>query len=621
MPEARVRVPDRDLDFPIRVNGTSPTFQLRADKISGPTVSPIAPVFLDFLDVAAVVFAADGQVSRGGVSGSAMGSDWRRAFRFSIPVRCRSLWETPAVTGALVDLIRFISDDTPEFAFTDADPELPREPFLAFSGQGSLLSADEVVLFSGGLDSFAGALETLSTTTGKVVLLSHRSAQKVTHRQKTLAKSLTARFSQRCLPLGVEATQKGVGGRETTQRTRTLLFGALAAATASAFDARRISLFENGVVSHNLPISPQVVGSMATRTTHPLTLHKLNTLISLLDAAAPRIENHYEWLTKFEVVERNARYGGQDLIKATGSCAHVREQTLLHPHCGCCSQCLDRRFAMMAAAKDQHDPVENFKVDVLSDAIPEGTKRTMAVEWTRHARTLVNSTETLLLEKFGQEIARVCQGHPDLEARDVLARTLDMHRRHADAIVRVLSGMIVRQSKDLATGTVDPHSLLGMHVADGLGAELSQDRASPLMTLPDADDDLIPAADEPLSVAFFHEGEIPAIGVRGLCEVRGKPAAAAHALKQVYDEDRAQGLESTTHRYVAIHGRGDVGLSKESARSAVSRCRRELATAYQDVHGHKPAGHLLIQNRSPQGYRLDPATRIIEKAALDPGSN
>ncbi len=35
---------------------------------------------------------------------------------------------------------------------------------------------------------------------------------------------------------------------------------------------RRPPLYENGIISHNLPISGQVVGTMATRTTHPLSL-------------------------------------------------------------------------------------------------------------------------------------------------------------------------------------------------------------------------------------------------------------------------------------------------------------------------------------------------------------
>jgi hypothetical protein len=43
----------------------------------------------------------------------------------------------------------------------------------------------------------------------------------------------------------------------------------LAAVTARLFGLDRIKFFENGVLSLNLPPLAQVVGTQATRTTHP----------------------------------------------------------------------------------------------------------------------------------------------------------------------------------------------------------------------------------------------------------------------------------------------------------------------------------------------------------------
>ena len=38
--------------------------------------------------------------------------------------------------------------------------------------------------------------------------------------------------------------------------------------------------------------------------------------------------------------------------------------TMLHPHCGQCSQCIDRRFAILAAGQEHEDPAEAYKVDL-----------------------------------------------------------------------------------------------------------------------------------------------------------------------------------------------------------------------------------------------------------------
>ena len=51
---------------------------------------------------------------------------------------------------------------------------------------------------------------------------------------------------------------------------------------ARSVGARRVRFFENGVVSLNLPIGRQVVGAMATRTTHPLGLRRLGKILSLV---------------------------------------------------------------------------------------------------------------------------------------------------------------------------------------------------------------------------------------------------------------------------------------------------------------------------------------------------
>ena len=88
----------------------------------------------------------------------------------------------------------------------------------------------------------------------KVALVSHRSASKIAGAQKHLVDQLRSRFgADRVLHVPVWANVDDNLGREPTHRTRSFLFTALGAVTARLFGRDRISLFENGVVSLNLP--------------------------------------------------------------------------------------------------------------------------------------------------------------------------------------------------------------------------------------------------------------------------------------------------------------------------------------------------------------------------------
>ncbi len=125
---------------------------------------------------------------------------------------------------------------------------------------------EDVVLFSGGLDSLAGAVDSLINNSARLLLVSHQSSTKIANRQKELARDLSARFPGRVLHVPVRISMHGNEGSERTQRTRSFLFGALGATVARIAGASGFSLFENGIVSFNLPIASQVVGAAATRT-------------------------------------------------------------------------------------------------------------------------------------------------------------------------------------------------------------------------------------------------------------------------------------------------------------------------------------------------------------------
>src|SRR5207249_4220488 len=103
------------------------------------------------------------------------------------------------------------------------------------------------------------------------------------------------------------------------------------------------------------------------------------------------VENPLLWKTKAEVVRLIADAGCGPLIKYTTSCTSTWEMTKQYPHCGTCSQCIDRRFAVLAAGQQGNDPAEAYKVDLLIGERTEGDPRTMLAAYLETA----NEIETM----------------------------------------------------------------------------------------------------------------------------------------------------------------------------------------------------------------------------------
>jgi 7-cyano-7-deazaguanine synthase in queuosine biosynthesis len=620
MIEALVHYDPLKSPLEVRFGGRYPNFNLDADKLRAKALAEIDPLCDDFLEIASVVFVADSTVSRGGEKRSWMGQDWRREFSFKIPVRQPDFWQRPDVVEALTDAVSFLTEDDVHFDFVAGEFAQSRQPFLEFDPAGPQFEANEVILFSGGLDSFAGALETLATTSHKVLLVSHRSAQKVIPRQDELGAYLAGRFTGRVQHLQVKARRRGAESKETTQRSRSLLFTALGWAAAKALRIPRLSFYENGTISHNLPISPQVIGTMATRTTHPLALKKLNDLLQLLGPGQISIENRYEWLTKTDVVRRIEQNGGTEKIARAVSCTSIREQDTLRTHCGACSQCLDRRFAILAAGLEEHDPPECYATDVLFGARDRGRSVTMAVEWTRHALRLREMDERGFMSAFAHELMQIIRGHDDLTRAEALRRVHDLHIRHSNAVAGVLERVVKEKAADIVARRLSASSLVAMHLGQQDDADLalpSDPRSSvkaygPIESI--TEEDVVPDPSKPLVAAFYDKGDTPVVAVEGLGRVEGAPAQVAHVLKPNFDKARASGLAYDDHPFVQLFALGCLRqMGKSAIRKNVQRCREQLSDFYRDVHGVAPDRHLLIEGKQPKGHRLEPGLQVTTK--------
>ncbi|MCW3784572.1 hypothetical protein [Defluviimonas salinarum] len=621
MPEALVEYRGRKglKRFPVIFEGKDRTFTISPDRIEAQLVSAMSPKLRDLLEIACAVFAADSEFSRGGPVRNNMGEAWSRDFSFTLPVRCPEVWEKPDVQRALVEAVEFLTGDNVAFRFVPKADEVRAIDFLPFETSGSAFHATEVILFSGGLDSFAGALEALTTRNGNIVLVTHRSAQKAIPRQIDLGNYLKKRFPGRVLHIQIQAIRKGHEGRETTQRSRSLLFAALGYAVAQMLGASRVSFYENGVVSQNLPISPQVIGTMATRTTHPLALVRLEKLLHAIDETQIPIRNGFEWLTKKEVVEKIAAHDAADCITRAVSCTRLRDQDLIKTHCGECSQCLDRRFAILAAGLAQHDDAIHYRTDVLRGERETDLARTMAIDWSRHAWRLADLSIEEFYQTFTSEVSRVLEGHPFLSMAEALRRTHAMQQRHSAVVRKVFqaeaAGVFDESVPDTALLKLFGSARLSL--TEPVTASAPAYRSIPEAERPEPDDNEFCL--DRLEVAFYSAGNRPVVEIFRLGAVPGAPASVAHALKADFEKDRDAGLEASEFRYIPP-GRIALpkGATKASVHQNVSRCRQAFDDYYLALFGEHLPDNFLIQSKVLAGYRLDPEIRIVGRHQVGP---
>jgi 7-cyano-7-deazaguanine synthase in queuosine biosynthesis len=430
-------------------------------------------VAVDLLEVASYVYAADQAITRGGKQEFEYGSRWCRHFRFEIPVRRPEVWQKDDVSTALAETLGFLSDDRYSFAFTKSQQPNPIEGYLFDTLEFDAAGIEEVILFSGGLDSLGGAVQEVLQGRRKVALVSHRPVDKIYARQQRLAAEISARVVEprlRPLHIAVEVNKGKILGRDFMQRSRSFLFAALAAVVAQAFGLRRVRFYENGVISLNLPISPQVLGGRATRTTHPQVLKGFERFFSRLFDCPFEFENPFLWKTRAQVLTEIRTAGHGDLCALTSSCTRTLASTAMHTHCGRCAQCVDRRLSALAAGLDENqDPPEVYASDVLTGE-REGADLTLIERYLGTARRIDEMTSLVQFVAEFAEASRVLR-YVDAPPNSAAQRVFELHKRHARDVCAALAAAVCRESVELVRQRYRPNCMLLL----ALGADAKAD--------------------------------------------------------------------------------------------------------------------------------------------------
>lgn len=307
---------------------------------------------LDLALLAASVTAADTRISR------AVDAEdrWTREIDLHVPVKEPRLWLEHA--NLIIRILNFLTGDRWNVYFR-ARPKAMAS-LAAAPEKAALVNLSSVCLFSGGLDSFIGAIDLL--VSGEAPLLVSHYWDGITSKHQTACitalrrKFTEARVQSLRARVGFPRDTIDESSGEPTQRARSFLFFALATLSASAIgDDVTVHVPENGLISLNVPLDPLRLGALSTRTTHPYYMARFNELLRELQLGV-QLSNRYRHHTKGQMVSGCAdqallRREARNTMSCSAPTKHRfdADETVRSPqHCGHCVPCLIRRASLVA---------------------------------------------------------------------------------------------------------------------------------------------------------------------------------------------------------------------------------------------------------------------------------
>ncbi len=451
---------DKKLD--LTHQGRAPTFNLKINNIEAAILRDVDPISNDLIRLASYVYIADQSVSRGRLT-DVYGHHWVRDLYFAVPVSDPGFWSRPELKDQLVDILNFLTGDRYTFQFVKGTPAASQLTLDLPSNLSPYDGADSVMLLSGGADSLSALVDMVVKQGKRPILVSHRSIPMLDARQTRIANALRQHIvSWRFPHISVWVHLKGAEAKEYTQRSRSFLYCVLAAAVAHQTKLNEICVADNGVVSLNLPRNAQLVGTAASRSTHPKFLHATECFLQDVFGSQVHLYNPIQFRTRAETVSLLRDSGCPELLQETVSCAHTR-QAAMTPHCGVCSQCIDRRIGTLAAGMEEFDLTERYEKDVFTDELPEGPDRAQVEAYVRFARDVEHLSDHDLFRDYVELFDAIIPGDPNPER--TAQEWINLLRRHASQVRAVIEGQIAEHGRSLFNATLPGHCLIRLVAA------------------------------------------------------------------------------------------------------------------------------------------------------------
>jgi len=307
------------------------------DEVRRRKLDPIQRAW-DFLSLALAVTAADLAGSRGESP-----DGWTRQFELKVSVADPDFWN--GQQKLISKLLGFLTTDIWQLTFDEGglSPKPDKNRILPME--------DSVMLLSGGLDSFVGGLDLVARSIRPFAV--SQTVRGDADNQRLFAQIMNGGLNHLQLNHNTHVPNPE---NPPSQRARSLLFisfGVLAATSLRKYhEGEEVPLYicENGFISINPPLTGSRLGSLSTRTTHPVFFGMIQQLFLAANIRI-RLINPYQLKTKGEMLRECSN---QTLLVEhayrTTSCGRFKKYG--YKHCGRCVPCLVRRAAFLAASID-----------------------------------------------------------------------------------------------------------------------------------------------------------------------------------------------------------------------------------------------------------------------------
>ena len=328
-------------------------------------------VYEDLFVFGLSIFAIDKRMGR-----NQSKDNWTREISVQLPVHDVALWidTIPLIN----EMLSFLSGDKWDVQFYKTVEKYSIKPIRNYL-HIDVTKCQSVCLFSGGLDSFCGAIK-LAEEGQSLLLLGHNEYPKLRERQNHMAEVIENNYQKQTIRFfdfsaNSRAPYRSDGhlqSNENTCRSRSLLFLTAAVSVAGIIgEGTKVYIPENGFISINVPLTASRQGSCSTRTTHPFFLSCFSKLLQKL-SVHHEIVNPFQFLSKREVVNTVRETSSfQELYPLTISCSHPcngRWKRLAGPsNCGYCYPCLIRKASLIELNPDSttYDPVKYSSIEEL----------------------------------------------------------------------------------------------------------------------------------------------------------------------------------------------------------------------------------------------------------------
>lgn len=474
--EEKVSTKDKELDSDISLlniitTGIKKNLKIQIDNITHNILSNLDPKAKDLLEIASYIYYADSSISRGSDKDIFL-KKWQRDITFKIPVSDPIFWNNDKIKNLLIDTLECLTDDKFKFDFLPPTPK-PTQLIINFPKKVLLFhKPDCICLFSGGLDSLVGSLYLLKEKGLHPLLVSHRSLPRMDALQKKLVNNMRKKNVGWDFPqISIWINRMGKRAIELTQRSRSFLYLSIASIIAFQINLKKVFICENGIVSINLPISAQYLGSLMTRSTHPKILNLYSELVKEIFSKPFKILNPFIFNTKAQVINKLKKWDQCELIQNTISCSYTQGKTKLQPQCGVCSQCVDRRFSILKNDLGKYDKVEYYEKDIFIDAL-EGGKETSCPEgYIRTAFEILKMNEGQFYTKYPElfEVIESLNSSGERCAKLIY----DLYQNHSKEIIYVLKEQANKNFYKYSSGKLPDNCLLSIvgkldHLVDPL---------------------------------------------------------------------------------------------------------------------------------------------------------